>query len=141
VDQFILNPSQLGSTLPPLAPQPFMAALPQRLLTHPKGGVLAVIAHVDRAWGYSIRAPAQITPYRSSLGSIMKGDPVGHAVKDQFGGKFAALSTALVSALAPGAPKVEDRDLVTYWLERNDAQNYVTLGDPAVRLQVDKLLA
>jgi hypothetical protein len=143
VDQFILDPAQLGSTLPPLAPQPFMAALPQRLLTHPKGGALAVIAHVDRAWGYSIQAPktsgAQITPFRSSLGSIMLGDPVGHAVKDQFGGQFAALSTALLSALAPGAPKMDDRDLVTYWLERNDAQNYVTLGDPAVRLQVGKL--
>ena len=143
VDQFILDPSQLGSTLPPLAPAPFMAALPQRLLTHPKGGALAVIAHVDRAWGYSIQAPkmsgAQIMPFRSSLGSIMIGDPVGHAVKDQFGGQFAALSTALLSALAPGAPKMNDRDLVTYWLERNDAQNYVTLGDPAVRLKVDKL--
>jgi hypothetical protein len=69
----------------------------------------------------------------------MLGDPVGHAMKDQFGGQFAALSTALLSALAPGAPKMDDRDLVTYWLERNDAQNYVTLGDPAVRLQVDKL--
>jgi hypothetical protein len=145
VDQFILDPSQLGSTLPPLAPAPFMAALPQRLLTHPKGGALAVIAHVDRAWGYSIQAPkmtgAQITPFRSTLGSIMVGDPVGHAVKDQFGGQFAALSTALLSALSPGAPKMDDRDLVTYWLERNDAQNYVTLGDPAVRLRVDKLLA
>jgi hypothetical protein len=143
VDQFILDPGQLGSTLSPLAPQPFMAALPQRLLTHPRGGALAVIAHVDRAWGYSIQAPkmsgAQITPFRSSLGSIMLGDPVGHAVKDQFGGQFAALSTALLSALAPGAPKMDDRDLVTYWLERNDAQNYVTLGDPAVRLQVGKL--
>ncbi len=145
VDQFILDPSQLGSTLPPLAPAPFMAALPQRLLTHPKGGALAVIAHVDRAWGYSIQAPkmtgAQITPFRSTLGSIMVGDPVGHAVKDQFGGQFAALSTALLSALSPGTPKMDDRDLVTYWLERNDAQNYVTLGDPAVRLRVDKLLA
>ena len=145
VDQFFLDPAQLGSALPPLAPAPFMAALPQRLLTHPKGGALAVIAHVDRAWGYSIQAPkmtgAQITPFRSSLGSIMIGDPVGHAVKDQFGGQFAALSTALLSALAPGAPKMDDRDLVTYWLERNDAQNYVTLGDPAVRLRIDELNA
>jgi hypothetical protein len=143
VDQFILDPAQLGANLPALAPQPFMAALPQRLLTHPKGGALAVVAHVDRAWGYSIQAPkttgAQITPFRSSLGSIMQGDPVGHAVKDQFGGQFAALSTALLSALAPGAPRMDDRELVTYWLERNDAQNYVTLGDPAVRLRLDKL--
>jgi hypothetical protein len=50
-------------------------------------------------------------------------------------GPFAELSTVL----APGAPKISDRDLVTYWLERNDAQNYVVLGDPAARLRVDKL--
>jgi hypothetical protein len=145
VDQFILDAAQLGSSLPPLAPAPFMAALPQRLLTHPKGGALAVIAHVDRAWGYSIQAPkmggAQTLPFRSSLGSIMIGEPVGHAVKDQFGRQFAALSAALLSALAPGAPKIDDRELVTYWIERNDAQNYVTLGDPAVRLRIDKLAA
>jgi hypothetical protein len=143
VDQFIIDPTQLGSTQPPLAPQPFVAALPQRLLAHPKGSALAVIAHVDRAWGFSIQAPnmtgSQIMPFRSSLGSIMKGDPVGHAIKDQFGGHFAALSAALLSSLAPGAPKMDDGDLVTYWLERNDAQNYVTLGDPAARIRVDKL--
>ena len=37
VDQFILDPAQLGSTLPPLALQPFMAALPHRPLTHVRG--------------------------------------------------------------------------------------------------------
>ena len=36
-DQFYAKPSQLGSTLPPLAPQSFRAALPKRLLTHPRG--------------------------------------------------------------------------------------------------------
>ena len=143
VDQFILDPGQLGSTLPPLAPEPFMAALPQRLLAHPKGSALAVIAHVDRAWGFSIQAPemtgSQIAPFRNGLGFIMNGDPIGHAVRDQFGGHFAALSAALLSFLAPGAPHIADRDLVTYWLERNDAQNYVMLGDPAARIRVDML--
>ena len=142
-DQFYLDPTQLGAALPPLAPQPFMAALPHRLLTHPKGSALAVIAHVDRAWGFSIQAPkmtgSQIAPFRNGLGYIMQGDPIGHAVRDQLGGHYAALSNALLTLLAPGAPKIDDRDLVTYWLERNDAQNYVTLGDPAVRLQVGKL--
>jgi hypothetical protein len=143
-DQFFLKPEQLGSTLPPLAPQSFMAALPQRLLAHPKGSALAVIAHVDRAWGFSIQAPkmtgAQIAPFRNSLGYLMQGDPIGHAVRDQFGGHYAALSTALLGYLAPGAPMIDDRSLVTYWLERNDAQNYVMLGDPAARLRVDKML-
>ena len=44
-----------------------------------------------------------------------------------------------VSPTAPPGVKISDRDLVTYWLERNDAQNYVVLGDPAARLRVDKL--
>ena len=141
IDQFWMDPADLDSTVPPFAPQPFIAALPRRLLSHPNGGALAVIGHVDWAWGFSIgrrKPPDRRSPFRSSR-SIMLGDPVGHAMKDQFGGQFAALSTALLGALAPGAPKMDDRDLVTYWLERNDAQNYVTLGDPAVRLRLDKL--
>jgi hypothetical protein len=32
---------------------------------------------------------------------------------------------------------LSDRDLVAFWLERNDAQNYVVLGDPAVRIRTD----
>ena len=32
-----------------------------------------------------------------------------------------------------------DRELALAWIERNDAQNYVVLGDPAVRVRVDQL--
>ena len=98
-DQFFVKAADMRTRLPPLAPQPFVAALPRRLLAHPKGSALAVIGHIDRAWGY----------------------PIGHVVKDQFGGRFAALSAELSTVLAPGGPKISDRDLVTYWLERNDA--------------------
>jgi hypothetical protein len=144
-DQFLKDLSQAG-TAPSIAPQPFVAALPRRLLTHPKGSALAAVGHVDRAWGYSIQPPkmtdAQIGPFRNGLGFILDGCPVGHAIAQQFGQRYAALSTALLSAVSPTAPaslRPTDRDLVTYWLERNDAQNYLVLGDPAVRIRKDAL--
>jgi hypothetical protein len=144
-DQFLMDLSQAGKALP-LAPQPFIAALPRRLLAHPNGSALAVIGHIDRAWGFSIQAPKtrgpQIGPFRNSLGLILTGNPVGHALAQQFGARFAELSALLLSAVSPTAPpamRPSDRDLVTYWLERNDAQNYVMLGDPAARIRNDML--
>ena len=47
------------------------------------------------------------------------------------------LTIAMAGPLA--AMRLGDRDLVTAWLERNDAQNYVLLGDPAVRIRNDVL--
>jgi hypothetical protein len=144
-DQFPMDLLQAGQT-PPLAPQPFIAALPRRLLAHPNGSALAVIGHIDRAWGFSIQAPkvadAQIGTFRNSLGFILSGAPVGHAMCGQFGARYAALSTALASSTSPTAPAamhLSDRDLVTNWLERNDAQNYLLLGDPAARIRKDAL--
>lgn len=91
----------------PLATKPFMAALPRRLLTHPNGSALAVIGHIDRAWAFSIQAPKvaepQILPFRSSLGFIMKGSPVGFSMCGQFGSRFSALSALLANATSPTA--------------------------------------
>jgi hypothetical protein len=108
---------------------------------------LAVIGHIDRAWGFSNQGPntpgPQIGPFRNSLGLILTGCPVGHTLTQQFGAKFAALSAALLSLISPTAPpqiRPSDRDLVTYWLQRNDAQNYVLLGDPAARIRNDLLV-
>jgi hypothetical protein len=144
-DQFLMDLSQAGRA-PPLAPQPFIAALPRRLLAHPNGSALAVIGHIDRAWGYSIQAAkasgSQIATFRISLGNIISGNPVGYSVGQQFGRRYADLSAALLNATSPTAPALgrpSDRDLVAFWLERNDAQNYVVLGDPAVRIRTDAL--
>jgi hypothetical protein len=142
-DQFLMDLS-LADQAPRLAPQPFTAALPRRLLTHPNGSALAVIGHIDRAWGFSIRGPRstgpQIVPFRNGLGFILSGTPIGRVLSLQFGERYAALSTALLTATAltvTAAMRPSDRDLVTYWIERNDAQNYVVLGDPAVRIRTD----
>jgi hypothetical protein len=145
-DQFLMDLSQAGSA-PTLAPKPFMSALPRRLLTHLNGSALAVIGHIDRAWAYSIQAPKtagpQILAFRNALGFTMTGSPVGYALSGQFSSRFAALSAALLRATSPTAPaamRLPDRDLVTAWIQRNDAQNNVLLGDPAVRIRADDLM-
>ena len=82
----------------------------------------------------------QIGPFRNSLGFILNGAPIGYALGGNFGARYASLSTALASATSPTAPaatRLSDRDLVTLWLERNDAQNYLLLGDPAARIRKD----
>jgi len=126
-----------------IAPAPFVAALPQRLLSHPNGGALAVMGHVERAWGYSIRPSgptAQIGPFRDFLNRVMAGEPVGHATKN-FSERYAVLSTALLSQLDETSPdgKASPQEIAATWVERNDAQNYILLGDPAVRLRPDLL--
>ena len=62
-----------------LAPTPFMAYLPQRLLAQ---GALAFIGHVDRAWGYSFlwgNLKGHTDTYRSTLEAILTGVSLGHA--------------------------------------------------------------
>jgi hypothetical protein len=123
-----------------IAGRPFVAALPQRLLSHPKGGAMAVVGHVERAWGYSIRPPGlgpQLVPFRNLLGRILAGEPVGHATTD-LSQKYATLAADLLDAIDPALPDARrptDAQLAWTWVERNDAQNYVVLGDPAVRLR------
>ncbi len=67
-----------------LAHRAFLAALPRRMLSHPGGGALAVIAHVERAWGYSFKwqgSAAEPTSFQNMLFQIMKGIPVGYATE------------------------------------------------------------
>ena len=47
--------SRFGGVPATLASRPMLARLPQKLLSHRDGGALAVLAHVDRAWGSSFR--------------------------------------------------------------------------------------
>jgi hypothetical protein len=109
----------------------------------PQGGALATIGHVERAWGYSIAGPQggrQLQPFQNAIGRILVGQPVGYAVKD-FNERYAALSTNLSSLLEEigfGA-QVTDDELFRTWIERNDAQNYAVVGDPAVRLRVEDM--
>lgn len=121
-----------------VAPQSFIALLPQRLLAHPRGGALAVIGHIATAWPSSIEwgdAGRQIQPFEEALDVILEGRPVGEAMQ-VFGELFARLSAPLArefQRLRNGGPE-DPEYLAGLWISCNDARNYIVLGDPAVRL-------
>ncbi len=131
-----------GTATATLASQSFFAALPKALLSHPKGGALACIAHVERAWGYSFIHPqvgSQLGPFTEAFWLILQGQPIGYAM-ESFNKRYATLSTILTSKLEELLNNpVSDEELAQDWLERNDAESYVIIGDPAVRLRIDLL--
>jgi hypothetical protein len=130
----------LTSEPQPIAPESFIARLPQRLLGHPKGGALAVVGHVERATGYSFSWPevgSQTAVFQSALTQLMRGHPIGSAL-EFFNQRYAELSTTLsqlqISIMRGRIP--DNNKLARIWTANNDARSYIILGDPAVRLPV-----
>jgi hypothetical protein len=128
----------------PIADYPFVARLPQRLLSVPGGGALAVISHVERAWACAFFswdvARAQTQVFESALRTLMEGGRVGEGT-EYINQRYAAVAGTL-------AKKLEDirydrqldeafaRELTNDWTAYNDAGAYVVVGDPAVKLNV-----
>ncbi len=130
-----------------LAPSPFLAPLAQRLLSHPNGGALAVLGHVDRAWSRSFGSGKGKGLYhiQSFFKDLLDGHPVGSAT-DWLNERFAELSTELTETLNqwkdPAGPrdegmKMDQIQMARLWRANNDARNFVVLGDPAVRLATE----
>jgi hypothetical protein len=126
-----------------IASKAFFSALPARLLTHPGGGALAVLAHIERAWAYSFlgdKGGSQTQGFRDVLGRLMRGDRIGQAT-DVFNMRWATLSAQLAEAqldLSYGS-QIPLAKLGRMWVARDDARNFMILGDPAVRLRVEDL--
>lgn len=126
-----------GATSRDIAREAICAKLPQTLLLR---GAQAVIAHVDRAWSYSFQSGAGLPQnqlMRSVLEALMMGLPVGLAsdfLNLQWGTLAAQLSLVAGPAAIGGPPPARLANLA---IARDDARNYIVLGDPAARLRVD----
>lgn len=128
-----------------IAQQAFVARLPRRALSLPKGGALAVVGHIERAWTYSFAWPGaeeELTVFQSTLEALMAGSRVGAAM-EYFGMKYADLAVGLSNELEDiKYGKVpDDLAIGNLWTANNDSRNYVIIGDPAVRLPPEQLVA
>ncbi len=135
----------------------FVSYLHRRLLAHP-AGALAAIGHVEPAWMHGfvnpdnpdgvVRDPAldaewgeRMLPFKAFVDRILKGYTVGYAM-EQFGFLYNELGNDIARRINrflrdhPDETRAEAelRRMATRWISRNDYQNYVTFGDPAVRI-------
>jgi hypothetical protein len=74
------------------------------------------------------------------LFSLMLGRRVGSAL-DRFNGRWAAIATELSDLMRDDPDHNKSTKALNLWIARDDARNYIILGDPAVRLGEERLLA
>jgi hypothetical protein len=124
----------------------FVAALPNRLLSHPRGPV-AFVGHVDLAWIHAFDDPddpdieeswhPRLKPFRTAVETLLAPQPVGlamTAMNKRFDVGNAGLANAFDQQRRGNLPDRPEymRRLVRSFITRSDAQNYIVLGDPAV---------
>jgi len=132
-DEFLPPESGARRTL---AAEPFVARLPQAMLTR---GAAAVVGHVERAWSWSFQWPGagrQTNVFQSVLNALAAGRRVGAAV-GYLNSRYAEIAVELNEALRQRRYGLNNDDEVAgLWTAQTDARNYVVLGDPAVHFEL-----
>ena len=130
-----------------IAPAPIMSRLPQALLSR---GALAVIGHIDMAFPYAfqdVSGTPQVQAVRTPLELLMGSRRTGMAA-DSLSIMWSARSSQLAlaqsqntpsAAAASTSPAPASRAIAQMTIARDDARNYIILGDPATQLRVKDL--
>lgn len=133
------------------ADRDFVAALPKKLLAHPRGPI-AYIGHVDLAWLHGFTDPTapdlleawspRMRPFSSAVRLCLAPQPIGLAMEEM--NKRFDIGNALMASTferqQQGKLPATDalrRRLVDAFITRSDAQNYMVLGDPAVYVRIE----
>jgi WD40 repeat protein len=126
-----------------IAPESFIARLPQCLMSRPGGGALAVVGHVDVNWTTSFvertgRGDSKIGAYLFLLKRLMAGYPVGAAMEELRNRFVRELTRWVEIQMQRNMGKFQDQtDAIEHATRETamvDLRNYIILGDPAVRL-------
>jgi hypothetical protein len=139
------------------AQEDFIAAIPKKLLTHPRGPI-GFIGHVDLAWLHGFDDPKnpdlpgaqgdpwnfRIKPFLKALEVLLdKRRPTGRSMIEmskrlaQMSDLFATRSTLIENNEIPRTLQFRNRMTLDF-ITRNDAKNYMIFGDPAARLLISK---
>jgi hypothetical protein len=129
----------------------FVAALPKRLLAHPRGPI-AYVGHLDTAWLHGFDDPdnpfifdnwdPRIAPFVFAINTLLKeANPVGLAMAEM-NKRYDITNAVLTSALdrlKRGKMQITSEfysRIADTFITRSDAQNYMIFGDPAARLRM-----
>jgi hypothetical protein len=128
----------------------FVAALPKRLLAHPRGPI-AFIGHLDTAFlhGFAdVETPhifnrwhTRIAPFIEAVDYLLGVQPSGLAMRGM-NNRYSvcnALITNTYDRQRRGRLQWDaalEARFLDNWITRSDSQNYMTFGDPAARLRI-----
>jgi hypothetical protein len=131
-----------------IAPGPIVSRLPQVLLSR---GMLAVIGHIDMAFPYAfqdVNGTPQVQALRTPLELLMGGKRTGLAA-DSLSVMWSARSSQLAlaqgqntvatAAAGTGSAAPPPQAIAQMTIARDDARNYIILGDPATQLRTRDL--